>query len=125
MSENSRSYDDHCEPRENRAKSCRVGSIAHGRSGDKGNRLNIGVVATDSHAYNRLDRQLTASFVANQFEGIIDGEVTRYRLPNVQAFNFLCEQALDGGGAMSLRYDTQGKTYAAALMTCRLPPWEP
>jgi|JXWS01.1.fsa_nt_gb hypothetical protein len=126
MTETSRFHDDHDEESENRAKkSCRVGSIAHGRSGDKGNRVNIGVVAIDGRAYDRLDRQLTASFVANRFDGIIEGEVTRYQLPNVQAFNFLCEQALDGGGAVSLRYDTQGKTYAAALMGCMLPPWEP
>ena len=104
--------------------SLRVGNIAHGRSGDKGARLNLGVVADNRSAYNRLDEQLTAAFVADQFDGLVEGEVTRYTLPNLLAFNFLCEQALDGGGPVSLRYDTQGKTYAAALMECTLPGWD-
>jgi hypothetical protein len=103
----------------------RVGDIAHGRSGDKGGRLNVGVVAGDRDAYERLDEQLTAEFVAERFAGLVEGEVTRYALPNLLAFNFLCEAALDGGGPVSLRYDTQGKTYAAALLECRLPEWEP
>jgi hypothetical protein len=99
----------------------RVGDIAHGRSGDKGNRLNIGVVADDPNAYDRLREQLTEEFVAQQFDGLVTGEVTRYELPNIDAVNFLCEGALDGGGQHSLRYDTQGKTYAAALLECHLP----
>lgn len=102
----------------------RIADIAHGRSGDKGNRLNIGVVADDPDAYDRLREQLTAEFVAAQFDGLVDGSVTRYELPNVHALNFLCEDALDGGGQHSLRYDTQGKTYAAALLECHLPPRE-
>lgn len=101
-----------------------LADIAHGRSGDKGNRLNIGVVADDPDAYERLREQLTAAFVARQFDGLVAGSVTRYELPNIHALNFLCEDALDGGGQHSLRYDTQGKTYAAALLACRLPPRE-
>lgn len=101
-----------------------VGTLAHGRSGDKGNRLNIGIIANDDAAFARLDAQLTAEFVAQQFDGLVEGDVTRYKLPNIRAFNFLCESALDGGGPASLRYDTQGKTYAAALLECELPPME-
>lgn len=106
------------------SESIRIGEIAHGRSGDKGNRLNVGVVADDEAAFERLREQLTAEFVAEQFDGLVDGPVTRYELPNLLAFNFLCEDALDGGGQVSLRFDTQGKTYAAALLECRLPPRE-
>lgn len=98
-----------------------VGELAHARSGDKGNRVNIGVIATDEAAFERLEAQLTAARVATHFEGIIDGDVTRYRLDNIQAFNFVGTQALDGGGQVSLRYDTQGKTYAALLLACDLP----
>ena len=99
----------------------KLDALAHGRSGDKGNRLNIGIVAIDQQAYDRLEAQLTAAFVADRFDGLVIGNVTRYELPNLFAFNFLCEGALDGGGPLSLRYDTQGKTYAAALLECRLP----
>lgn len=98
-----------------------VGDLAHARSGDKGNRVNIGVVAEDNAAFDRLDEQLTASRVERHFKGIVEGDITRYRLENIQAFNFVGTQALDGGGQVSLRYDTQGKTYAALLLTCELP----
>lgn len=103
----------------------RIGDIAHGRSGDKGARLNLGIVASNRRAYERLDAQLTEAFVAARFDGLVKGDVTRYELPNIRAFNFLCEAALDGGGPVSLRYDTQGKTYAAALLECELPRYEP
>jgi hypothetical protein len=105
-------------------ESVTIGDVAHGRSGDKGNLLNLGVVADDEAAYERLREQLTEAFVARQFDGLVDGSVTRYELPNLHALNFLCEDALDGGGQVSLRFDTQGKTYAAALLECRLPPME-
>jgi hypothetical protein len=104
-----------------RTGSVAVGDIAHARSGDKGNRLNVGVVADDARAYDRLREQLTAERVAARLGGLVAGEVSRYELPNVRALNFVCEDALDGGGQASLRYDTQGKTYAAALLELELP----
>lgn len=102
----------------------RVGDVAHARSGDKGNRVNVGVIADDRDAYDRLRDQLTADRVAAHFEGLIAGEVRRYELPNVRGLNFVGEDALDGGGQASLRYDTQGKTYAAALLAIELPESE-
>jgi len=106
-------------------KSVRVGDLAHARSGDKGNRVNIGVIANDADAYDRLREQLTAERVAAHFEGLVEGEVRRYELPNVRGLNFVGEDALDGGGQASLRYDTQGKTYGAALLDLELPPRGP
>lgn len=103
-------------------ESVRVGDLAHARSGDKGNRVNIGVIANDADAYDRLREQLTAERVAAHFEGLVEGEVRRYELPNVRGLNFVGEDALDGGGQASLRYDTQGKTYGAALLDLELPP---
>lgn len=98
--------------------------IARARSGDKANQLNIGVIADTEQAYERLEDQLTATRVQRHFEGIVEGEVTRYELPNIQGFNFIGTDALAGGGQRSIRYDTQGKTYAAALLLLELPPWE-
>ena len=112
----------HPDPESDRT-SVRVGDLAHARSGDKGNRVNIGVIADDPSAYDRLRDQLTADRVATNFEGLIEGEVRRYELPNVHGLNFVAEDALDGGGQASLRYDTQGKTYAAALLAIELPEW--
>ncbi|WP_136591429.1 AtuA-related protein [Salinigranum halophilum] len=100
----------------------KIGELAHARSGDKGDRVNIGVISETKEAFERLDQQLTADRVAEYFDGIIDGDVKRHRLENIQSFNYVATDALDGGGQMSLRYDTQGKTYAALLLECELPP---
>lgn len=103
-------------------RAVRVEDIAYGRSGDKANTFNIGIIAESDAAYRRLDRQLTADRVANLFDELVDGSVTRYRLPNLPGFNFVASEALDGGGQFSLRYDSQGKTYAAAVLRVKLPP---
>jgi hypothetical protein len=101
----------------------RVMDVARARSGDKANWLNVGVVADNDTAYRRLETQLTADVVAEALEGLVEGEVRRYKLPNVRGFNFVATEALDGGGQVSIRYDTQGKTYAAIVLDLELPPW--
>lgn len=90
--------------------------IAHGRSGDKGDTANIGVIVYDERHYPALVRELTAGRVKAWFGEMVQGKVTRYELANLGALNFVMEQALDGGGTVSLRLDAQGKTYAAGLM---------
>ena len=59
----------------------------------------------------------------HHFKGIVEGPVVRYELPNLLAFNFVLEGALDGGGTVSLRTDAQGKVLSAALLrlTVRVP----
>ena len=103
-------------------RAVRVEEIAYGRSGDKANTFNVGIIAESEAAYRRLDRQLTAARLADLFDGFVDGTVTRYRLPNLSGFNFVATEALNGGGQRSLRYDSQGKTYAAAVLRLELPP---
>jgi len=102
----------------------RVIDIARARSGDKADRLNVGVIADDEMGYKRLETQLTADVVAERLYGLVDGEVTRYPLANLLGFNFVGTEALDGGGQVSIRYDTQGKTYAAIILETTLPPME-
>jgi hypothetical protein len=99
----------------------RLGDIAHTRSGDKGNRANIGVVATDADCYAWLDAHLTEARVAEFLEPLGVGSVRRYVLPKILAFNFVIDEALGGGASRSLRLDTQGKALGAALMELRLP----
>ena len=91
-------------------------SIAHGRSGDKGDTVNIGVAARDPSFYPILLEQLTPARVASHFGGLVQGQVERFELPNLSALNFLLHGALDGGGTVSLMLDSLGKTYAYALM---------
>lgn len=90
--------------------------IAHGRSGDKGDICNIGVIAYQAGHYPLLVREVTAERVKKFFGDFVNGKVERYELPNLGALNFLLYEALDGGGTLSLRIDAQGKTMSAALL---------
>lgn len=99
----------------------RLGDLAHCRSGDKGNRANIGVVANHARAYAWLDAHLTCAAVEEYLRPMGIGPVRRYALPLIGAFNFVIEGALAGGASRSLRLDTQGKALGTALMELRLP----
>lgn len=90
--------------------------IAHARSGDKGDRVNIGLIAKSPEDYPTLVREVTAERVAQHFAGVVEGKVERFELPNLGALNFLLHQALDGGGTVALKADPQGKTYSSALL---------
>ncbi|GAB4290153.1 MAG: hypothetical protein Kow0098_08500 [Ignavibacteriaceae bacterium] len=90
--------------------------IAHGRSGDKGDAANIGIIAYDDRGYQIIQKYLTSDLVKKHFEGICFGKVERFELPNIRALNFLLHNTLGGGGTVSLKHDAQGKTLAAALL---------
>ncbi len=98
--------------------------LAHGRSGDKGDMANIGVIARRDEWYQFLSEELTAERVREFLGTLAHGAVERHELPNLSAFNFLVYEALGGGGSISLRLDAQGKTYAQALfrMPLEVPP---
>jgi hypothetical protein len=91
-------------------------AIAHARSGDKGDTANVGVIALRPEWYTLLARELTTERVARHFNGMIDGPVERFELPNLGALNFLLRGALDGGGTLSLKTDAQGKVFSTALL---------
>ncbi len=103
------------------ARRVRVGELAHARSGDKGNRANIGVVANDAGCYAWLEEHLTESAVAGYFAPLGVGAVRRYELPNILALNFVLDDALGGGASRSLRLDSQGKALGVALLEMRVP----
>ena len=94
----------------------RVVDLAHGRSGDKGDVCNVGLVAYDDDGYQVLCREVTAERVAEHFGDLVKGTVTRYELPGIKALNFVLTGALDGGGTMSLRSDHLGKAMYAWLL---------
>ena len=91
-------------------------SVAHARSGDKGDTTNVGLIALRPEFYPVLAEQVTAERVKRHFDGICLGDVERFELPNLGALNFLLHESLDGGGTLSLKTDAQGKTYSAALL---------
>lgn len=99
-----------------RMKKIQLKEIAHARSGDKGDNANIGLIALKPEYYSILVREVTAERVKQHFAGVCLGEVERYEIPNLHALNFVLHRALDGGGTLSLRTDSQGKTYGAALL---------
>lgn len=91
--------------------------LAWARSGDKGNTSNIGVIARKPEWLELLRSQLTPDRVAQYLAHLVRGPVARYELPGIHAFNFVCENALDGGGMASLRNDALGKGMAQILLS--------
>ena len=90
--------------------------LAHGRSGDKGDISNIGIVARKPEYLPLLRDQLTAAVVKRYFAHLVRGEVERHELPGIGAFNFVLHEALGGGGMASLRIDPLGKGMAQMLL---------
>jgi hypothetical protein len=99
----------------------KLSTLAHARSGDKGNHANIGVVANDSAAFKYLQLHLTAERVADFFRGLSVSRVERFELPRIGALNFVLYNALAGGASQSLRIDTQGKLLATAVLEMEMP----
>jgi len=90
--------------------------IAIARSGDKGNRATLSVIARDAAAYPLLERLLTAELVRAHYQGVVQGAVTRHTLPQLGAVHFVMEQALGGGVTRSLALDAHGKTLSSAIL---------
>jgi hypothetical protein len=91
-------------------------ALAYGRSGDKGDAANIGVLARKPEFLPLLRAQLTPEAVAAYFAHYTPSKVERFEIPGLGGFNFLLHNALGGGGMASLRYDPQGKMMAQILM---------
>jgi hypothetical protein len=93
-----------------------ISRLAYGRSGDKGDIANIGLIAREPVYVDVLRRMVTEELVARTFGHLVRGTVTRFELPGISAFNFVLTEALDGGGVASLRMDPQAKAYASILL---------
>ena len=97
--------------------------IAHARTGDKGNRTNISLIAYDARHYELLVEQVTPERVAQQFAYRKPTQVRRYLLPKLAAMNFVLDDVLDGGVNDSLNLDMHGKALSFHLlaMTVHVP----
>ena len=89
---------------------------AHGRTGDKGNRSNISVIAWDPRLWDVLVEQVTEAAVARQFAHRHPSRVQRFMLPQLQAMNFVLDDVLDGGVNDSLNLDSHGKALSFLLL---------
>ena len=100
-------------------------SLAWGRSGDKGNKANIGIIARSADYLPYIYAALTEAVVIERFAHFLDdtssSSVERYLLPGSNAINFLLHDVLGGGGVASIRNDPQGKGYAQLLLSCPIP----
>ena len=90
--------------------------IAHARSGDKGNNVNIGVIAKKPEDYQILKQKLTEESVKSFLLEFCLGKVVRFELENLSALNFVLYDCLRGGGTLNLKLDSQGKTLGMALL---------
>ena len=98
--------------------------IALARSGDKGNRATLSVIALDAAHYPLLERTLTVERVRAHYAGVVLGAIERYPLPLLGAVHFVLHDALAGGVTRSLALDAHGKTLGAAVLDLEvdLPP---
>ena len=89
---------------------------AHGRTGDKGNRSNISVIAWHPELWDLLVEQVTTQAVAAHFQHRQPKEVRRYLLPRLHAMNFVLDDVLDGGVNDALNLDAHGKALSFLLL---------
>jgi hypothetical protein len=90
--------------------------IAHARTGDKGNILNISLIAYRDHDYSMLERHVTVERVAELFSSLIINPVERYCLPGLGALNFVLYRAQTESVTRSLALDAHGKTLSYVLL---------
>lgn len=90
--------------------------LAHARTGDKGNRCNISVIAYHAGDFATLVAQVTEERVAELFAHRRPSRVKRYLLPNIGAMNFVIDDVLDGGVNGALNLDAHGKSLAFLLL---------
>ncbi|UFJ39954.1 hypothetical protein LOK74_18165 [Brevibacillus humidisoli] len=90
--------------------------LAHCRAGDKGDTLILSLFPYDERDYTLLCEHVTAEKVKHHLQGIVQGDVIRYELPNIAGLQFVCREALLGGVTTSLALDTHGKSLSYALL---------
>lgn len=91
-------------------------ALAHGRSGDKGDIGNIGVLARKADYLPWIRRSATPEAVGRYFAHFVKGKVERFEWPGLNGLNFMLHEGLAGGGIASLRHDPQGKALAQIFM---------
>jgi hypothetical protein len=75
----------------------KVSDLASGRAGDKGDILDLTLVAADDAGYRRLERAITAEVARRALNQVVPGEVRRYEIPGLRALKFVAPAALPGG----------------------------
>lgn len=96
--------------------------IAHARTGDKGNVVNISLIAYRQHDYPLLEEHITADKVTQLFSSTITGPVERYCVPGLGALNFVLRRPASESVTRSLALDAHGKTLSFVLLNLDFDP---
>lgn len=90
--------------------------VAHARAGDKGDRSSVCVFVYDPRHYDAVAAQLTPERLKQQFAGLLKGAIVRHDLPHLHGFNFVMDEALEGGVNTSLNLDSHGKSWSSLIL---------
>lgn len=105
----------------------RLVELATARSGDKGEKIDLGVFAPSEHVFGWIAQEVTAERVQAHFAPLGVTRVERWELPRLRALKLVLHGALPGGAARTLRGDNLGKTLGSALLRMEIdapPGWE-
>ena len=97
-------------------KTVKLREIAHSRTGDKLNIVNVSAIPYREEDYELLVRELTVERLRKKYKHIAKGKITRYELPGIKALNFVMEEALGGGVSRSLNLDRHGKSFNMLML---------
>lgn len=95
----------------------RLYDIAHARSGDKGDRLNISLFPYNSDDYSLIEEVVTEDKVLEIFAHRGVSQVKRYLMPNIEGMNFVIDDVLQGGVNGALNLDGHGKSLSFLLLS--------
>ena len=95
--------------------------LSYVRSGDKGDVSNVVVLAKDAGAYETIGRHLVPEAIGEHMEGLVEGPIAVYALPNIHAYQVVLHGALGGGATRTLRFDGTGKSMCTILSRMELP----
>jgi hypothetical protein len=93
-----------------------LAELAFTRSGDKGDRCNIGLMAKCPDCYETLKREVTPEKIKAFFKGMVKGEVHVYPMDNIHSLEVILDNALEGGATRTLRFDQTGKSMGCVLL---------
>lgn len=97
-------------------KKVKLREVAHARSGDKGNAVNVAVIAYREEDYDLLETQVTVGVVGAAYDGVPQGEIRRYEVPSIGALNFDFQGVLGGGRSRTLAFEESGKALSARIL---------
>lgn len=99
------------------AMKVKLREVAHSRGGEKGDTVNISVIAYREEDYRIIEKQVTIEAVRRLYGPITRGEIRRYEAPNIDALNFVLENALEGGRSRNLAFEESGKALSSLMLS--------